>query len=154
MNVNENSRLGMVIALILNFVLQFIAPGGIVYLISLINALQIILHLPIKGVQEPANVLDTFSNILPITGFDIIDALDIPWLRDVVHSKDENLDEINICDQVISLGYETHNPILNIGFMSVMLNLYYIKLIFFLFFMWPMSKRVKKLKRAVNKMKT
>ena len=51
----------MVSALVANLLLSLLAPGGLTYLVSMLNSLQIVLHLPILGVQEPANVLDTFS---------------------------------------------------------------------------------------------
>ena len=58
---NENSKTRLVIAFVANLLLTLLVPGGLIYMVSMLNSLQIILHLPIMGVQEPANVMDTFS---------------------------------------------------------------------------------------------
>lgn len=54
-------------------------------MVSMLNGLQIVLHLPIMGVQEPANVMDVFSQIVPMVAFDIIEAFDIPYLEYFMH---------------------------------------------------------------------
>ena len=123
-------------------------------MVSMINSLQIILHLPILGVQEPSNVLDTFSSIIPIVGFDVIESFDLPYLKNFLHVYDTELDDISICDQVVSLGYESHNPILNMGFMSILIFLYILKLCIFFLLILPINKLsgggLKKLKKELK----
>lgn len=68
----EASRKGMVAGFILNLILSYFCPSGLIYMVSMINALQIILHLPIMNISVPANTMSTFENIVPIVAFDVI----------------------------------------------------------------------------------
>ena len=123
-------------------------------MVSMLNSLQIILHLPIMGVQEPANVMDTFSEIRPMVAFDvIIEAFDIQLLNDLIHTNSTEYDQIAIIDQVVALGYPTHNPILNLGFLAVLIFLYLNKFVIFGMFILPINKccgRLKKLKKQIK----
>ena len=64
----------MISALTGNFFLTFFAPAGLVFLVQLLNSLQIILHLPMLAIWIPANAMLAFSTIVPIAGFDLLDA--------------------------------------------------------------------------------
>ena len=66
----------LIYALLLNVALSFIASGGYDYMISMINALQIILHLPIFGVQWPAPIMDFYQIILPFVMFDVLESFE------------------------------------------------------------------------------
>jgi hypothetical protein len=46
------------------------------YFISMINALQIVLHLPMLWIIMPGNVIIFFKIILPIVMFDVLNGLD------------------------------------------------------------------------------
>ena len=46
------------------------------YFIGLINALQMVLHLPMLWIIMPGNVTIFFKIILPIVMFDVLDGLD------------------------------------------------------------------------------
>ena len=88
-----------------------------------------------------------------MVAFDVIEAFDISTLEDMLHSKDTTLDKISICDQVISLGYPSHNPILNLGFLSVLMFVYKIKLIVFVLFIFPIYKCTGRMKELTKKVK-
>ena len=55
----------------------------------------------------PANVMSFFSLMIPLVMFDILS--DVPEFEQYFEANDNYT---NIRDQIIDLGYETHNPYL------------------------------------------
>jgi len=99
---------------------------------SLIRALQIILHLPIFYVVVPANVVTFFSTIIPIAMFDILEndyGLDTSLILDY---DDEGQEELNtyLYDQLENLGYGSHNLLGNLNTLGIVLIFYFIQLFF------------------------
>ena len=84
---------------------------------------------------------------MPLTQFDFIEAFDIEYLADIFHSKNTENDELNICDQVISLGYPSHNPLLNLGFMAILNMIYITKLFIFTLIVYPIFRKFGRLKK-------
>ena len=64
----------------------------------------------------PANVMGYYKTMIPIVMFDILD--DVPFFENIFSNDEEASDNINIRDQVIDLGYDTHNPLLNLRSLS------------------------------------
>jgi hypothetical protein len=58
-----------ILALIINFILD----GASTYLMGMIRAMQMVLHLPMLRVLFPANVSALYSSILPFVMFEILD---------------------------------------------------------------------------------
>lgn len=139
-NSINKTKTNLIIALIINIVLNLFAPGGLIYLVQLLNALQIILHLPLFAIWIPANAQFTFSTIVPIAGFDVLDAWEDNFLQQLMHTKDEEYDVLNINDQVQMLSYDSHNAILNLGSMSVMMMIYLLKVSVLVVFLLPFQK--------------
>ena len=88
------------IALLVNVGLSFFAKGGYEYMISMINTLQIILHLPIFNIRWPAPIMDFYGTIIPLVMFDVIES--VKYIQDLFQSffqwKDTKNDEMNIRD--------------------------------------------------------
>ena len=59
--------------LIGSFVLNFAFQGAMSYILSVIRALQMILHLPMFAVIMPGNVTMFFQILLPLAMFDVFD---------------------------------------------------------------------------------
>ena len=72
-----------------------------------------------------------YNVILPFVMFDIIESFD--FVNDVFQGTfqwgDSDLDELNIYDQTQTLGYDSHNPLLNLGTMTIVMVYYLIKII-------------------------
>lgn len=59
--------------LIMSFVLNIVLSGVMSYMVSWLNSLQMIIHLPMLRYMFPANVSSLYSLIMPVVTFDIID---------------------------------------------------------------------------------
>ena len=89
-----------------------------------------IIHLPMLMIIIPANVSAFFSKLIPIAMFDVLDS---GWTTELVFEFDEDLHdslEPEIFDQMETLGYETHNSLLNLGSISIFSSVYYVRLLF------------------------
>ena len=75
-NTNEKTKAVLIFSLVFNLTLNCFAQGGIRYLISLINTLQIILHFPIFSISWPAPIMNFYSTIVPFVMFDIVESFD------------------------------------------------------------------------------
>ena len=60
--------------LILTFLINFILAGAMGYMISMIRALQIILHQPMLKIVMPGHITMFFSILIPIVMFDVLDS--------------------------------------------------------------------------------
>ena len=77
------------------------AKGGIKYFMSMINSLQIILHLPILSVSFPASIMAFYKTIVPFVMFDIIELSEHfnNEFKSKIHFENEELDVLLITDQ-------------------------------------------------------
>ena len=90
-----------------------------------------IIHLPMLWIIIPANVSAFFSRLIPVATFDILDS---GWTTELVFEFDEEMHdtlEPEIFDQLESLGYETHNALLNLGSLSIYSFVYLVRLMIF-----------------------
>ena len=95
------------------------------------------LHLPIFDFFIPQNAMTFFNKIMPVAAFDLIEALNIPYLEMLLHEREDLKSEINIKDQTMELGYDSHNPVLNLGTMHLMINIYLLKLSILFLILYP-----------------
>ena len=111
--------------------LSLFAGGGMTFIIAMIQSLQIIIHFPIFNIRFPASIMTFYEILLPFVMFDILQSFETSekMFTNFFHPEDEKLDTIEIDDQIISLGYETHNPILNLGTVGLFLIFYVFQLI-------------------------
>ena len=76
------------------------AKGGLKYMFSMINALQIIFHFPIFTLGFPAPVMSFIKTIFPLVMFDVIETFEnlSEIFNDAIHLQDAKMDEINMID--------------------------------------------------------
>ena len=121
--VSKNSL--KVITLIAIF-FQFLGSNSAVYMVELINALQIVILTVMYPLVMSGNLMLAFNNMTPIVGFDLIetmqevDQIDV-WLSYVFGADGEKL---NIRDQIQNMGFGSHNAIANLKTVAVLLFLY------------------------------
>ena len=119
---------GMIDALVGTFVVNLVFQGAMSYLVSFINSLQFLIHLPLFNIVIPGNVNHFFKILVPVVQFDIIDS---SWSTEKIFEFDEeDLEEKSqdISDQTKDLGYETHNSVLNLGSIGIFSFLYFMKI--------------------------
>jgi hypothetical protein len=116
---------GMLNALVGTFFVNLVFQGAMSYLVSFINSLQLLIHLPLFNIVIPGNVNHFLKILVPVTQFDILDS---SWTTEKIFEFDEEEIEEksqDITDQTKDLGYETHNSVLNLGSISF---LYFVKI--------------------------
>ena len=89
-----------------------------------------IIHLPMITIVLPANVSAFFSILIPIATFDVFDS---GWTTELIFKFDKKMHETlepEIFDQIETLGYETHNALLNLGSLAIFSSTYLIRLLF------------------------
>ena len=80
----------MMITLVVQILMHTIFYGSLIYMISLINALQFVFHLPIMNIIFPANVMSFISIMIPLVMFDVLD--DIPYFESFFVARDDGSD--------------------------------------------------------------
>ena len=65
----------MMVTLVVSVVINIFMAGSMHHMISMINSLQIILHLPIANVSVPAIAMNFFKVLIPIAMFDILNGV-------------------------------------------------------------------------------
>ena len=65
-------------------------------MVSMINALQMILHLPIMSIKFPSNTMNFYQAIKPFVAFDLLDNNEV--FESIFHLEDPDKDELNISE--------------------------------------------------------
>lgn len=125
--------------LIGTFVMNTMFPGAASLMVSWINSLQILIHLPMLYIIIPANVSQFFGVVIPIVTFDILDPEYTTML--VLDFDEDRQEELNIkiLDQMEDLGYDSHNSILNLGSLAIFTVIYFIKVAFLFIVLKPFN---------------
>ena len=90
------------------------------------------------NISVPANVMNFFKIMIPMVMFDVLS--DIPQFEEFVEQYEGPEQVNNIREQMVDLGYETHNPIIIMRTLIV-LQLYYAMRIIILFgVLYPIKK--------------
>lgn len=112
-------------------------------MLIMINSLQIAIHLPIMGIGFPSNAMTYISSMIPIVMFDVLEGQD--WFESIFRSNKggEMVDIEPYTYQIGELGYESYNPFLNLGTISLWLMIYFTKFIILLFVLFPLRKSIK-----------
>ena len=127
---SENLGLLMKILLALSFLINLIFSGGAIYMLYMVRTLQIMLHIPIFKIVLPANLMINISSTIEIAMFDILPA---EITTDYILRYDEEKllwDEENISGQIQDVGYQSHYSVKNLGSISIVMMLYFLKLVF------------------------
>jgi len=70
--------------------LNVLIMGALGSVIPMINALQLIFHLPIMSVILPANVMTMFAIMIPIVMFDIMESVD--FFKDLFPESEDDME--------------------------------------------------------------
>jgi len=91
------------------------------------------------NVVHPANVVKFFNIMIPIVMFDFL--ADVPLFQDYI-SKFENDDQdlSRLSDQVVDLGYDSYNPLVNMRTSAVFHLLYFIRVAFLFGVLYPLVR--------------
>ena len=97
-----------------------------------IRSLQLLLHIPLFLYSLPSNVSMFIQTTLPIAMFDllgeIIDFENLPWLP-MDLEKQKELGQSLLPSQIVDVGYETRNSILNLGTLGLVTMLLVAKIL-------------------------
>ena len=115
-------------------------------MIILIQALQMMLHLPMLQIKVPGLVLMVFEIVIPIAMFDILEN-DFGFDTGLIFEYDDvgqgNLNSF-LYDQLQSLGYSTHNLLGNLNTLGIIFFFYWTQIMCFII-LWSFLKISKKL---------
>ena len=118
-----------IISIILNLAFNDLTIN---FVLGMIRALQIIIHLPLLRIYLQANLNMVFSIIIPIIMFDIMDSDQLSeYILDYDHTNQELLAEGQY-GQIVDLGYTSSNSILNLGTLSIVFIFYFVRIILLL----------------------
>ena len=123
-NSKESIRWMFIAAIIFNAIVSQ-SESTIKYLMFLIRALQIILHLPIFRFLIPSNFSMFTEIISPIIMFDVLEnkkEWDVTLFMDF---DEQSLNGEEILDQMENIGYPTSNCILNLKTLFFLLQIYF-----------------------------
>ena len=89
------------------------------------------------SIIPPGNVLTMFKIVVPVIMFDIMES--ITYFQDLwPDSEQDMLLSPNLkLTQLIDIGYDSFNPILNLGTLFVLVLLYILESILFVLIVWP-----------------
>ena len=93
------------------------------------------------NVVHPANVMNFYFIMIPIVMFDILS--DLPWFEPYFRDFDMGDWQNNIRDQMADLGYDTHNPLINLKTLVVLQMLYLSRILFLFGVLYPLKKYYK-----------
>ena len=108
--MNVVMRITFVVTVGINIFSQ--KTGSEVYLVTMLNSLQMIIHLPMLHIYVPPNLNVFFAYLLPFAKFDILEPLNdyglSPWLlldygstRNESSSQDRKLQEMSIIPNAV-----------------------------------------------------
>ena len=93
------------------------------------------------NVVHPANVMNFYFIMIPIVMFDILS--DLPWFEPYFRDFDMGDWQNNIRDQMADLGYDTHNPLINLKTLVVLQMLYLSRIAVLFGVLYPLKKYYK-----------
>ena len=133
-------------------ILNFVMPGIMSYLFGVLNSMQLVLHLPIFNVIVPANVNEIFSIVIPVFTYDVLSEFTRPILTKLWPQPDPNEFRATMSlDQMSDLGYDTYNPVLNLGTLMFLLGLFILKAAVIIFILFPLSTKYTRVKPFYQK---
>jgi hypothetical protein len=80
--------------------------------------------------------------MIPVVMFDFLS--DVPYLEDLFEESELDASKNNIREQVVDLGYETHNPMLNLKTLTALQIYYLVRLVTLFGILYQLKTRCKK----------
>ena len=145
--ISESVEPAFKVFFVMTLLMNTIFQGILSKFMGAISPMQIITHLLMIRVIVPANVMIYMRALIPITQYDYLE----PYWSDLVSNAlgfDEESCSLEffgaswrVTDQLFSLGYQSECSLLNLGTISFFLNIYAIKVIFFILVMIPLRHK-------------
>jgi hypothetical protein len=108
------------------FLMNIFMKGGLIYMVQMVRALQMVVHLPMMRILMPANSLILINAIIEVAMYDIFPA---ERTTDHIFSYPaENDRSQRIFGQMQDIGYESNYALKNLGSLSIFTFLYFVKL--------------------------
>ena len=79
-SVYESTETGIKSSVVGGFVINLLVAGSLSLILSMINSLQLIVHLPLINVSTPANVMSVVEVLVPIVMFDVLESENLEGL--------------------------------------------------------------------------
>jgi hypothetical protein len=147
----QDAKDGMKGMMVASFTINLVMSGAMSFMLTWINSLQMVLHLPMMLILIPPNVSSFFSLILPVVQFDLLDP---EWTTELIFKFDENPEEsfgdefeMKVFDQMKDLGYETHNSVRLLGSLLIFKVLWLVRV----FIYYPIVKLYVKITKKGGK---
>lgn len=112
---------------------NLVLGASLVHLLSMINSLQVIIFQTMMNLIFPGNVQFFSKIIISILNAEILDPawtteLVFDFQKDymIVNAIDQLDIKTNLNDQIKELGFETFNPILNLGGLFIIIGTYFL----------------------------
>ena len=122
--VDSTIKTFMLVSVIVNSFFPFLLE----FLFDVIRSLQLVVHLPIFNVIVPGNVARIFSILIPICMYDLTSDLFHDQIRSwFAQPPQADFTATLSLDQMSDIGYDTYNPIINLGTLSFLLCVYLVK---------------------------
>ena len=98
---------------------------------TMITTLQIVFHMPFMNLIMPGNVSLFFKTVIPIMTFDVLEYFKIMdgWFQSSKEYYDSGNHQL---DQIYDIGYDTYNPIHNIGTLGFTIFLWVFRILILL----------------------
>lgn len=138
--------------LIFSFVLNIFVASSFQLILAIVNTLQLVMHLPIMSIVFPGNIMTFFEILIPVVMFDLLENFEV--IQQLFPDSSGDAEKLQgIINQMSDIGYDSYNPLLNLGTIGLFLGLYFVKLFIFGFLVYPLSKVTGLFKRQVRKLK-
>ena len=125
----------MFIAIAMSLVLNLVSSGSSLVLVTaMVTNLQLATHLPIMNFIFPQNAMIYLKNMKPVMMFDFLDEMD--WYTQAFKSEWYGY---NLKDQLIDLGYDSHNPYLLLGTYSFLMAVYLLRVLVLFTVLLPLA---------------
>ena len=109
-----------------NFVVSLIMAASLNQLWSMINGLQLAVHMPLFNAKMPANAGFFVSFLITVATFDLLPEKVLPLIFDLPVKEPYNL-------AFQSCGYGNMYAVLNLGTCWILINVYIMQLLFWAF---------------------
>ena len=92
------------------------------------------------AVVAPGNVISFFKVMIPVVMFDVLESID--YVQELYPDSDEisSVDSI-VLDQMQDIGYDSYNPIKNMGTLFVLISGYVLQTLVLVFILYPLRLR-------------
>lgn len=121
-------------------VLNIFFSGFMSQIFEVMSSLQLVLHLPIFNIIVPSNVSQIYSILIPIFMYDVLAEYLSPYLEKIWPRQDpESFKSTRALDQMADLGYDSYNPVINLGTLSFLIFGYLLRVVFVLMVLYPLA---------------